>query len=467
MSIEDSQLYMSSLVSKIEPDILPRHLPTAGSPTRVIYSKRLHKLIVSCIIIRTTQGIQNDIDAKGTRALQPTIKFLDPDSRPSDLDVNNLISNSSSVEIGSPGARILGLTEWFPSGYHGSYYMLIVNTIIEASSGTPASGQMLFYRFGKPNVDGSVRPELKMLVACHDPVYSVVPHGQRSLIFCSGQDLVHQTLDIGPTDNRWLEPKKLRLRSPATHISVHDDYVYTTTARGLTIFKFNDETGFSEHSSDSVAREGLHHLNLLEHSLVLTSDSSCGVTGLWQPPEPRIDNSASTVFELQLPGSIIRFSRAVTAQPWYTPANGQDPRTILGTTIAGSIYQFTILSESQWRLLRFIQNMAMRHPLICPFTYQRTHRKHIEPETGVPRYMHVDGDIILRIIDNGGARLLEEMLDREPVPEERFADFDTQEERWERFREVVAEVGWNYDKEMGELLERVVAELARLLMPGI
>ena len=461
---------MSSLVSKSDPDIIPRHLPTEGSPTRVIYSKRLHKLIVSYIAITTTKNPQGDADAKGTRALQPMIKFLDAHAKSLDFEGNKLVPNSSPVEVGYQGERVLGLTEWIPSEHHDSYHMLIVNTIVESSPGISASGRMLFYRIVKKRPDGDITAELKMPITCQEPVYSVTPHGRSSLIYCSGRDLIHQTLDVGAADKRWLEPKKIKLRSPATHISTHGDYVYVTTARGLTIFQYTNETGFSEHSSDSIAREGLHHLELPERSIVLTSDRSCRVTGLWQPPEPRIDNSASTVFEAQFPGSIIRFSRVATSPPWYARSEGQDPRTILGMTIAGSIYQFTILSEEKWRLLRFMQNMAMRHPIICPFTYQGMHRRHIEPEEGVPRYKHVDGDILLRMIEYGGAKLLREMLNREPVPEERFADFDSGEERWTRFREIVEELGLGKGEDEvddEEMLERVVGFIGRLLVPGI
>lgn len=113
---------------------------------------------------------------------------------------------------------------------------------------------------------------------------------------------------------------------------------------------------------------------------------------------------------------------------------------MLGSSSDGTLYQFLILSETSWKLFRFVQNMAVRNPLICPFQHSNPPRKHIDPSTNRKHYMHVDGDILGRMIDLGGASVLQAMLEQEPHPDSRFVDYDTAAARCAKFRELVHDV---------------------------
>lgn len=54
--------------------------------------------------------------------------------------------------------------------------------------------------------------------------------------------------------------------------------------------------------------------------------------------------------------------------------------------------------------------------------------------------MHVDGDILSRMIDLGGASILQAMLEQEPHPDNRFVDYVSAAARCKRFRELVHDV---------------------------
>ncbi len=145
-----------------------------------------------------------------------------------------------------------------------------------------------------------------------------------------------------------------------------------TDGNGLNVFKL-EESNLVHYFTSERAWEGSHHLAVPEHSLVLTSQSDRTIAGVWQPPEQRANkNQTSTVFVTTLPGSIARFAR-IRKPPWQRPASSS-PYTeaalnnpFIGTSTKGVIYKFQILKESAWRLLRFIQNIAMYHIGICPF----------------------------------------------------------------------------------------------------
>jgi len=79
-----------------------------------------------------------------------------------------------------------------------------------------------------------------------------------------------------------------------------------------------------------------------------------------------------------------------------------------GTTMDGAVYRLTILREQEWRLLRFLQNLCVRDPVICPFTSARKRRwtsADIEPSTSKPSHMHVDGDVLSRLLERGSSHL--------------------------------------------------------------
>ena len=437
--LAESQLHMACL--KHEPCLIPRQLPVEGSPAKVLYSNYLKKLIVLFIRIVITQPRQTNGHhvRAAQRALRPRISFLDPNFDPVENDPDDLDDRASRdlVEC-NPGEKVLGMMEWFPLEEDDKAYpLLVLNTLIK-QYGHAASGRLMLFAMRK-GANDEVTLDFKNHFEFDSPVYAVASYGRSSLVYCCGKDLVLRKLTMN-TSKRWNEPAKYAMNSPAAHITVQADELYVTTTRdSLSIFKVEDGKIIPQFN-DEVARNGIHHVEVPDLSLTLISGMDCTVAGLWKPPRPRIDNSTCTVFEAVLPGSINRFCRIPRAgwhheHPLGSTSNNSggmssfpksslvastlhkdghpthNAETFIGGSADGALYQFNTIDEASWRLLRYIQNMAMQDPTVCPF-HDKMRPQKIEPSTLNKGIMQVSGDVLHRLLDRDGEVLLGDMLDR-------------------------------------------------------
>ncbi len=482
--LAENQLHMADL--KREAQLVPRYLPVEGSPSKILYSHYLKKLIALYIRIIITPPRQTNGNhlRVAQRALRPVISLLDPNSDPIKHDPDDIDDRGARIlRECEPGEKVLGMMEWFPLEEDGKAYpLLVLNTLVKSSSHA-ASGRLLLFAIRQGD-NGEVTMDSKKGLEFESPVYAVSCYGRSSLIYCSGKDLVLRKLVMNAS-KRWSEPIRYAMNSPAAHISVHAHEVYVTTTKdSLLVFKIEDDRLLFQFG-DRVARNGLHHLKVPEYSLTLVSGMDCRVGGLWKPPRPRIDNSMCNVFEAVLPGSIARFHR-ITRAGWYRESlsstqscelisslpksgsvasgshnnrikNGSAERceAIIGASADGALYQFDIVNEPSWRLLRYIQNMATQDPTVCPF-HNKFYNQNIEPSASNKQYMQIDGDILHRLLDHGGETLLTKMLDRdgEGQPQD-MMDLDSEDEegdeeglanpqdasaRMERFKELIADI---------------------------
>jgi len=485
--LAESQLYMAHL--EREPHPIPRYLPVEGSPAKIIYSSYFRKLIALYIKIVITQPRQTNGHhlRAAQRSLRPVISFLDPNNDPIEHDPDDIDDRGArTLRECEPGEKVLGMVEWFPLEEDDKAYpLLVLNTLVKQPSHA-ASGRLLLFAI-RQGFNGEVTLESKKGLDFESPVYTVAPYGRSSLIYCCGNDLVLRKLAMNAS-KRWNEPVKYAMKSPAAHISVHAHEVYVTTTKdSLLIFKIEDGNIVFQFG-DQVARNGLHHLEVPDHSLTLVSGMDCTVAGLWKPPRPRIDNSTCTVFQAVLPGSIMRFRR-ITRAGWYReslplstsrdfevtsslPKSGfsaskshkdqsskdhtaEKSKAIIGASADGTLYQLDVVDEPSWRLLRYIQNMAMQDPTVCPF-HDKFHHRNIEPSTSKKQYMQINGDILHRLLHQGGEALLGDMLDcggedrlqdmmdldsgGEEGDENRVSGSKNASARRERFKELIADV---------------------------
>ena len=466
--IEEGQLHIISLGA--QPKMVPRRLDLGGTPVRVVYSSQLDKLIVlhnRYQVLRAARQVDGKHHGGGKRGLRPMISFLDPRGDPvtrvdpdaMDIDdVEGLISECGRDE------KVLGITEWFPKGCSKPHHMLILNTTVARPR--KAIGRLLLFAISsEENKHPTVA--IKKIITTDGPVYSVATYSDTSFVYCCENDLYMQTLDVTDPPRITLQsPVKIAMRSPGRHITVKEPYVYISSSReSLSVYRY-DAGQLVYQFGDQFARPGLHHLQLPTQSLILASDMDGTVVGLWQPPERRVDNAMTTLFEAEFPGSITRLRR-ISRPTWSrrdhglyginvdnpTNPSSLEPDTILGSSADGTLTQMSLLSSNEWCLLRFLQNMAERNPLICPFHPGNPHRRQVEPSTSRPHYMHINGDILERVLGRGGETLIDEMLDVEPDYES-HTDFGSKEDRRGRFEELAKDV--LKEVEGGEVVGRVV-----------
>ena len=465
--IEGGQLHMISLDS--QPKMVPRRLDLGGTPVRVVYSTHLDKLIVlhnKYQVLRPARQVDGQHHIGGKRGLRPMISFLDPrgdhgtrvDPDAMDIDdAEGLISECGRDE------NVLGMTEWSPKGCSKEHHMLILNTTVARPR--KSIGRLLLFAISKSNQRLGIA--MKKIITTDEPVYSVATYSDTSFVYCCENDLYMQTLGVTDPPRITLQnPIKIAMRSPGRHITVKEPYIYVSSSReSLSVYRY-DAGQLVYQFGDQHARSGLHHLQLPSQSLILASNLAGTVVGLWQPPERRIDNAMATLFEAVLPGSITRLRR-ISRPIWSHrdhvlrgsnvdnshDSSSLESDTILGSSADGTMTQMSILPSNEWRLLRFLQNMAERNPLICPFHPGNPHRRQIEPSTSRPHYMHINGDILERVLGRGGETLIDEMLDEEP-DHESYTDFGSKEDRRRRFEELAKYV--LEDVEGSEAVGRVV-----------
>ncbi|KAH8681028.1 mono-functional DNA-alkylating methyl methanesulfonate N-term-domain-containing protein [Xylariales sp. PMI_506] len=417
--IADTKVYIAELQSIPKP--LLRHLPVKGTPEKVIYHRRLDALIVAA-----SQG--------GRSSLQ----FIDPEtgedlSSPTDSDGNEVESISG---LGEPGSSIKSLTEWqYEKG--GRVWAYVVVSLARANK----TGQVLVITAERHKTVVTPRGATKIhfytrYKKSYDaPVWSIATDTQ-GLLLCAGKTVHYEVLD---RDERRLKPTKTHeLPSPAAWMEVIDGVLHVATSRhSLEILDYSsdphDDTMTRLHSDDYARCSG-HCIEAVVTSgkgvdvaITLLSDYSCGLWGLWA--SPRDDDPLRTVFGAELQSSIRRFGRTQSRPLWEffnrenkygNMQSSSDGSDIVGLGIDGSLQHFTVLNADVWRLLRFIQVLALSRPQICPFSRPRKYEDDGE-ETQESRRSrvfnrHADGDILQRCLD---MRALEDLI-RKPVDVIRF-----------------------------------------------
>jgi len=253
---------------------------------------------------------------------------------------------------------------------------------------------------------------------------------------------------------RFRKKKLFRMKSQGVYITAEDPFIYVTTASSsLTIFRFeNDE--LLPFTSDDRARNGLAHLSLPNHKLVLITDRDGSVTGIRQPERRPILNSTSACFEAELPCSITRLCNAAVRPPWrQNIVPGIVERDLLGSAADGSLFAFSVITETSWRLLRFVQNMCQRDARLSYLTGPTTNtRAHLEPDGTKPTGYHVDGDILSRLVN----RYDDYEVAANPVDDPNdgaCVDFDTAKERQMRFVQLVSEAMEGLPDKSGDAVE--------------
>lgn len=305
------------------------------------------------------------------------------------------------------------------------------------------------------------------------------------------------------------------LPSPGIHITVSGSNVYVSTlqhshlcfqvTRGLE----DPRVEFEQVFTDSRERSCTHHLALRngdlsqdpafeEESLVLFTDKrTATVNGLYSSGEVPLKNAATTVFEACLPRTVIRLQRGDIRPPWRRPSRFTNSSMknegiiiddIIGACSDGTIYAFSLLSGPARHLLRLLQNLIeirqARDPS-CQFTTVRQRSgdifdvlmngadgaqdyairaRDVDPrlkERGASgaRNSHIDGDVLLRFLEEDGdlAKLLTRDVDQD-VP----ALFE------ELARELLAQGSYHVrdgSKGASDILEGVGEWLDEVLMP--
>ena len=303
------------------------------------------------------------------------------------------------------------------------------------------------------------------------------------------------------------------LRSPATGLTVKDSLIYITTVMdSLTIlrleprelvevfryahspFPVRQRSLIPFRSSDDVARLCGRHLVLPDMPLTLVADQERSVSGIWYDSDRlrdcrgRSDDARNvrpgdlapggTAFEAELPINIVHFLHGPPLHGWRlrsdpcdsppldiksSVAYPADPNLrLLGVGEDGSLFQFTLLTEDAFLLLRYVQNLAAL--ALGADAPEIVRLDHAEPRATKPHQRHIDADLLGRVLEQGPA-FIQDLFSS--APEHILGDgLDTRSSgrAYDVFRGLLNKV---YDSQGRDPVEAFVSYLLIMLRPAV
>lgn len=417
--VAGTQLLLTSLdmVAKA----VPRHLDIKGTPTRLLYSQRLHALVVATSIDNKT-----------------TILFIDPDTGEDltyPLEKKGGEPAKYGAGLGKANERFFRLMEWKYEKDNHSWDFIIATTNsgrqlifsaeahpLETVQSTAASNTTRGTAMRKRKIAYYTRYKFKVM----GPIYSITgfPHG---LLWCTGEILYCDVLE----DRKFRRVAEYELPSLARSLEYKDGRIYVLTQEHslqiLELVHTNDNFTIHYITSDKLSRVSLDHItiqcppNYASHRrpLHLVSDKFRSFVGLW-PTHKTIADTLETVFEGQIAESVLKFlptmCRPVWDSTWNFHVRQQGKRArvgderhqeIIGLSIRGALTLFTPVDYPTWEFLRFIINLCQRSKEVCDFSWHDGPVS-VEVARDPKVMMHIDGDILRRCLDG---RKLEAVLE--------------------------------------------------------
>jgi hypothetical protein len=440
---------------------VPWYIPVGGAPKGLLYSERL-KALVTVVVKNGLASLHFFDPTTGTDLSRPVKKAKDQGGE-RQVDVDYI------AYMGHPDIKVVSLLTWRYKQNDKLYEWFVILTMCgdrtarilvvsaEEEGQTTTIGSPRRIRFWT-QFDRKVK-DAKIRAAATD---------DSGIFFSFEKSIEYFVIE----DKKFKETMRYDTQSPAIHLEVVDGRLHALTSHhSLTIFDYSSRSAIESNRMqpvhrDDTARNGLYAMDvssvvggLKDHEhFNLVSDPMCSVYGLWSP-DTRFDSASFRLsFQAELTASTRRFGRGRTwphwtrEQPRYgrlrastrglldittgsddgnkdkRKAKGQErdeKENILGLALDGSLTQFSILDENEWRLLKYIQNLAMSCKEICVITREESAAYYhnnvynsnrnsmlIDTEdeddlilfdtaySAGPKHMHVDGDILQKCLDN-------------------------------------------------------------------
>ncbi|KAH6631648.1 mono-functional DNA-alkylating methyl methanesulfonate N-term-domain-containing protein [Chaetomium tenue] len=434
LMISGSRLLLAEMHG--EPGPVHRSIPVKGGmPNRVIYCHFLQCLVVA---VDSRKG--------------PDLMFINPDTgegigKPTD---QRGVMQFYIAGLGKQEDRITALTEWNYRRDKSVWNFIIVTTmggqliVVTTEKLPPQNGGPTTFRYWT-----RFKKDVK------ESIYAVVGYDE-GLIYSTRHAIHWEVIDH---QEKKLRPLKSQpLSSTATRLRISNGKLHALTHQDSLLIFDNTDAGTAnaqacfadpwrrsafdcielagspaptppQSQTDAEASSSTAATTTTDYDITdgihLISDRGRGVAALWVPWKSN-DKVCEMILQAELPSSIRRFCRGRTRPVWDQlsgrPRFGRLPATvddaeILGVALDGSLYRFTLLSIEAWRLLRFVQNLAVTKPFVCPFGASVARMRGLDDGAEDPDWgseptpagggeMQVDGDILQRCLERRVLELL-------------------------------------------------------------
>ncbi|OKL59370.1 hypothetical protein UA08_05403 [Talaromyces atroroseus] len=386
--ISDNQLLICTLDRRAK--AVPRKVDLPGAANRIHYSDYLKCLVVAYVVTELVSDPETGIVK---RYMRPHLDFLNHN-----LQLQGPLQTRKPV--GASGERITCILDWVPESGGQRYHFLVIGT---ARRTQEQKGRVIFL-YSRRNAENpeEIDCSVKYIHSFDGPVRAIAAYGDSTIMAAAGNDIIPIAPKLPNGGKQWAAAARFKLTSPGVSITVRDTLLYVSTARESLVILQVVENKLELYAQDGVRHESLsHHYIGGDLNVVLVSSRGGTISAFSLANVTDTDKIISpAIAEAHLPVSMIRLNACDSPSlRFYSSA-----AVVYGTTMDGAIYRILTLNEKEWRLLRFIQNLCSSDSIISPLLSARKRRwiwADIEPQVKTPSSMHVNGDILSRLVPQG------------------------------------------------------------------
>lgn len=358
---------------------MPRRTLLDGDPCKVVFSEKLDTFVVA---LHQTQLVPDSArNWLARRAIRPAIQFLDLNPSRSTYVRKNIFP------LDKAGSTIRSLLSSTIIKEAQELEVIVVGLQISNDYTEHCDGLVIYLTAAKvDHGNGEIEINICRVIKLRGrPVYSLAAYDKSSFIVGAGSDLFVQRPDLSARNST--QGNRQALPSPAVSLHVSGNSVFVTTARhflkeyevdGMTLVLKREFTRVIDATCDARQFIGSGQGGLL----TTTSNKGDKLLGLLPPGQ----GNFLRTFKAKFPQTISCLRKA---------SQDTHERVYYGSTIDGSLCQFTILDMDEWKLLSFIDTIAS-------LTSQK--RSHNHPSKKRKKTLfdgYINGDTLMNLLDDG------------------------------------------------------------------
>ncbi|KAF2765391.1 hypothetical protein EJ03DRAFT_354912 [Teratosphaeria nubilosa] len=417
------------------PTVVPRQIPVNGTPTRMLYAERQQCLVVASTKTEALPDMR--------RKIWPVIDFI---------TVRNA-GVACTYDL-QPGERVYSLLEWnYKSSDDKTYSFVLIGSSYRRRS-VGMGGRIRFLQQSGRDASEVREGHVEKFDA---PVFSLAIFDELTYVVCYGESVALFRFQQAAKKWRQLcEPFKLL--SPGVYVTVTNPLIFISAATDslvtLRLDAYEDE-GDTVYELTCL-RSGPRADRLTSHlivrpnlpggftrtNLALLATREQSIVGITcDSPANTVLNhatSADLLFEVDLPRSITRLRQSDLRPRWKSgPPDGVIVDNIIGSAPDGALFGIALLDKRLWKRLSWLQRLCEWDTEISPHSHQTppycasndSYAGDDRPlpiglaagedgdhqvllRTHVPKRndKHINGDILVRLLERGGSEKLKRMI---------------------------------------------------------
>lgn len=447
-------------ITKVESQarVVPRSMPVQASPNRAIHSSTYGCFItVGAIISVHPSSTQR---GSSSRSIRPAIQFTSSGSK----------GWNFTYEL-DPGSRVHCIDECVYKTSGGEKYVFIAVGSGPIDANSNAKGEIILL---KPRMRNGLVERVRATKAktFDTAVHFLAPYGESGLVVCTGPWTY--MFEYQPSEDRLkiTEVCKMKHNNPGVYATASPPLVHISTSEDslVTLLYSAENRKFAFLTGDAGARKTISHLTLdlqipdcgppssripgsssgnapASTKLNIFTTRDRHVVGQLATTAHRhtTSNTATTLFDAVTSRSQIRVRHANIRPPWKAsnvPGILED--RLVSTAIDGTITGLAVLESDLAHRLRWVQRLCERSAQVCPLAPRHSMNVFdgdMDEDDGLalpplgfadgdgeqrltkPTDMHINGDILQRLMDRGGAALLHQMLEEEAERKDGLGDW--------------------------------------------